>query len=289
MLRSCLILLFILISGLTVPVLAQETAQKFEVKTELKSAVEPPVEGTAITFAVHISWFGDDDQRIKLIPPSFDTKGLRIDNTAVSTESIPGADGKIKQVRSFVFDMTATKSGEVGIESFPVEYVEQGRSGTQILEVPGRSFRIKAKPLVIPWMLIGITGGALLLTGTITWIIIALIRKRRKEQKEHNPQAEALAKITALDPIFKSGEYPDYIAKLTREFSAYLLDVYHLESTGDAEIEKHPDLSRDEKNTLYKIIEEMTELKYSTEKLDYTDVKEAKRLIEQFIEKKISS
>ncbi|MBI4971446.1 MAG: hypothetical protein HZC17_06370 [Candidatus Omnitrophica bacterium] len=278
------LILFILL--LASPLYAQDVAQKFEVKTDLQFSENPPREDSAITYTVRIEWWGADDSSIKLIPPNIDTKGLAVENTAVSTESMPSEGGKLKQVRSFVFDLVPTKSGEVGIDAFPIEYIQEGRTATQQIEVPGRSFRVNRKPLNIPWIPIGIGAGLLGLIASIT-IFAIMIRKAKKEKaKLLDPNVQILEKLAALEPLLKKNEYQEYIARLVREFSLYLKKAHGLESTDLGIVEKHNAFSDDDKKLLTKIIEQLTELKYSTDALNYTDVKEIKRFVEQFIESK---
>lgn len=286
MLRLGFLLILFLTSSPLGMVHGEDASQRFEVKTDVKFAEEPPRVGSNVTYTVKIEWWGTDDRAIKLIPPDIETKGLEITNTGVSTESEAGENGKVKQIRSFVFDLVPTRKGEVRIEPFPIEYIEQGIPGTKQLEVPGRTFKVKAAPLQIPWLWIGGgTGGILVMA--LTLFAILKIRKRKREKKiEEDPHAVVLAKISVLDPLITNGEYPEYVAKLAREFSIYLKDVLKLESTDFSVVEKNQDLSREDKKLLVKIIEAMTELKYSKEALSPSEVKDVKRLVEQFIESK---
>lgn len=286
MLRAPLLLTFLLMSWLIPIGLAQETAQRFEVKTELTSEIEPPQVGSKVIYTVHISWWGTEDQKIKLIPPHIDTKGLTVENTGVSTESVPAEDGKTKQIRSFVFELVPNEKGEVSIDPFPVEYLEQGASGTKTIEVPGRTFKVKGLPIRIPWLWIA-SGAGLIALLSLTIFTTIRLRKRKIEMEiATDPHAIALEKVLELDSLIKKGEYPEYIAKLAREFSIYLRNVHKLESTDYGIIEKNSSLSKEDKQLLVKIIEEMTELKYSKEALSHLEVKEIKRLVEQFIESK---
>lgn len=282
MLRA--LILFLLL--IATPAFAQDSSQKFEVKTDLQFSEEPPIEGSKIVFTVRVEWVGPDDNSIKLIPPTIDAKGLTVENAGVSTETIPGEEGKMKQVRSFEFDLVPTKSGEVGIESFPIEYIQEGRTTTQQIEVPGRNFKVKAKPMNIPWVPIGAGTGAVVLAGLITFMVITLKKAKKEREKILDPNVQFMEKLSSLEPLIKNNEYPEFIARLVREFSFYLKKAHGLESTDLGVVEKHKTFSDEDKKNLTKIIEQLTELKYSTDALSYTDVKEVKRMVEQFIESK---
>ena len=282
MLRA--LVLFLLL--IATPVFSQDSSQKFEVKTDLQFSEEPPIEGSKIVFTVRVEWVGPDDNSIKLIPHSIDAKGLSVENAGVSTETIPSEDGKNKQVRSFEFDLVPTKSGEVGIESFPIEYIQEGRTSTQQIEVPGRNFKVKAKPIHIPWIPIGVGTGAIVLAGLITFMVITLKKAKKEREKILDPNVQFMEKLSTLEPLLKNNEYPEFIARLVREFSFYLKKAHGLDSTDLGVVEKHAAFSYEDKKLLTKIIEQLTELKYSTDALSYTDVKEIKRMVEQFIESK---
>ena len=280
-------LLIVLTLFLSLPsALAQESSSRFEVKTDLKFSENPPIEGSKAVYTVHISWTGTDEDGVRLIPPSFDSKGLKIENTGVSTESVPGDGGTVKQIRSFVFDLILTRKGEAVIESFPVQYMEPGRSGMNQIEVPGRSFQVKGLPVVIPWTGIGIGTGAVLVTGFLIYLIIVLRKRRKQLNKETDPAEEVLKQMKILDPLLKKEEYKEYIIRLTRELSVYLKNAHGMQSTDPGEVEKNKNFTNEEKKLLKKAIEELTELKYSKDRLNYTEVNEVKRMVEQFVESK---
>jgi len=280
------ILILLIVLGVIPTCFAQTPSEKFEVSTELKPEEEPPKVGTKISYTVKIEWVGTDAERIKLIPPHIETKGLEIENTSVSTESVPVTETVMKQIRSFTFEIRPVRKGEAIIEPFPIEYVESGKTGTQILEIPGRNFRVKGAPIHIPWFWVGIVTAALALLGTVTFLVIKITKRRKEVKLTLDPHVQAAERISGLEPLIQKENYKEYIERLAHEFSRYLKNVQGLESTNPGVVEKNQSLTKEDKQLLIKVIEELTELKYSKETLNRSEVIEIKRLIEQFVESK---
>ncbi len=95
-------------------------------------------------------------------------------------------------------------------------------------------------------------------------MVITLKKAKKEREKILDPNVQFMEKLSTLEPLLKNNEYPEFIARLVREFSFYLKKAHGLDSTDLGVVEKHAAFSYEDKKLLTKIIEQLTELKYST-------------------------
>ncbi len=247
---------------------------------------EEPTIGSKAILEVSIEWLGNEDQ-VKFIPPVLEIEGFTIENTGVSSESAQTENGWLIQRRIFNFTLIAARAGKVTIPSFPIQYIETGKSSMSQIEVPGQNVSIRKPPLVIPWKWITSAGIVVFLLMLVFFIKEQKKKKKIIEDSKPSIEQEVLNEINRLGSLLEDGQFSEFMELLSKKISKYLSDTYQLIVLDENNIQSCESLTDEDKNILLEIILKLESCKYSQTKLTYAQSTEVKRLSERFFESKL--